>query len=185
MKHVQNGKSGAFYCAIAVLLLFGLAALLGCSKEEGNEGVAGSGENKEDNTQQEPEGPLDPFLSSLSFTFGNLSEETRKQIIQDFLAALEIEYFGCYWMVCYIGTYNGWVVIGFGFEYEVMPDPIMIDGTRYNVPSHAMHVWKHDANPENNNFYPLEKACDLGFLTLDDLQGVIRGEYKGGAYEYE
>ena len=158
---------GGVYFTLILTLIIAMVFFFGCAGNggNGNEPRKGDGEDIE-------KWVYDVFI--------DLKGNVKKQIIVDFWEAVEKGYFNgltgeVRLAVCF-GTYNSWVVIGFSASHDGMPKTLIINGKNYILPCHGMNVWKQNANPENNNFYHLQKACDLGFLTLDDLQGLIGGE---------
>ena len=172
------GKNCVYFAVFLVLL----DALVFCACINGN--VGGDSPRNNDVTQEEDtkedsmsDKPCEEDLNLEKYAyviFNDLSEEIKKQITKDFLEAIDRGFFNDYLMSKSFGTRNDWVVIGFGSASDVIPRPLIVDGTMYLLPLHNMHVWKHDINPEKYNFYTLQEAYDLGFLALGDLQGIIR-----------
>ena len=167
----------AFILVLAILFtgLFTIA----CESSSGENEKSSTGTRNGGEETTEIESSAELWANQI---FYDLSEDVKKQIIPDFLEAAENEYFygGLreFFMCVCIGTYNEWVIIGLGAAHDALPIPIIIDGIMVSL-THNMHCWKYNANPEKNNFYRLQEACDLGFFTLNDLQ-KMREEWFDG-----
>ena len=174
---IKNRKSGIFFAVFVTLII---AFFFSCAGTDGGNGSEAARIGEESDEPMKEGYSLERFVNNL---FNELNEEIKEQITQDFIRFVKSGYAKRYWMYNFAGiTCNGWIVIGEYSEWDVVPDPLIINRTAYFVPLHNMFAWRYNANPEKNNFYPLQEACDLGFLSLDDLQGIVAGEFE---YEHE
>ena len=158
LKHAQNGKDGTFYCVIVALLLFGLAALLGCSKEEGNEGVAGSGDNKKDNTQQE--------LQAEENDINRIKQDYFNQLIKPLDASVPFESLE---IEKEYGVFDGYIVIRFYpvLMYPAVFIPVEIGGVVIDLRiAERIIAWK------DGQAFTLISAQENNILSPESLREI-------------
>ena len=101
-------------------------------------------------------------------SYSSLSKKVMNQFRQDMDDAYYYKYFKNIDGFTGFGIYDGWVVIGFFSESDVLPSPITVNELEVYL-YHNMHAWKQNVNPDYYNFYPLQEVFDMGLLNKEDL----------------
>ena len=148
------------YLTVFLALLAGCVILIGCAGEG-----AGSVSKSVDNSMETEE--------KKSGTFPGLDAETERRIIQtryDYLVSIHPQQGIRVWIEQYYGTYNGVVAVKMGdnqTNYAAAVKKDVVAGILFVYPQHhSIIAWK------DGSFYGLQKACDLGLLTQDDIQAI-------------
>ena len=165
-KNTFSGFTFPVYFKLVFAAILCLATLCGC------------GGNAQDVKEVEimPE-PADPPLLGPIVPIDFNDTELGRQIRQDYLDELHSsgvwylldQTIDDVWITSYYGIYNGSVPLmitnrGAGYSGEVKT--IVVADIKFTFGGNIMSVWKE------GEFYSLEEAYNLGFLTQEDLRGI-------------
>ena len=193
----QKRKCGAIYCTIIAILLSGMIVFSGCT---GEEKAAEEDLKKSEESGQIPEGKSKDTEEQVvdgntdkPQSYEGLSAETEERILMDFFAIHHGTLFDDYYIedekededgeivlivyekkyttndlaLVYHGTYNGYVAVlinGPWFYPDVVKN-FLIAGVIIHGPQ-TPEVWK------DGEFYSLQEAYNLGFLSDGDIRSI-------------
>jgi len=172
----DNGKSGALYCAIIAVLLFGFAVFAGCDREKADEEKGGNKMIQKtplvwnDTTKEQI---INDFMEDYNFRIPPGAPE------EAFLAVDDVIFLG------YYGIYGDCATVKlcfYGAGYMAAPASVNIDGVifEYAQSGPQIRIWNPDGQLGSTRFCFLPQAYfDLNLVTKEDVLKIHEAYYGG------